>query len=143
MLGAALLLVACGSDQPPDFVATADLGTIDGRPAPPRRTPDRLTAIPDQFRGRWAAGGIDCGPLSDGVMIVAGSELRFTESTATPSYILREGPPAIALELAFISEGETWTETTTLRLTPNDRLSRRDPNGREVMYHRCPAEPAR
>ena len=137
LLGAALLLAACGSGAPPDAAATADLGTIDGRTAPPKRTPDRLDAIPDVFRGQWAAAGTGCGPLSDGVLGVTGGGLRFHESVARPTFILREDARSIALELAFSGKGERWTETTALRVRPDGRLSRRDPDGREVLYARC------
>ncbi len=149
ILSLALFLSACGSDGDPagapwnNGARESSGDTIDGEPAPPKRTPDRLPAIPDPFRGDWAAGGTDCGPLSDGRLTVAADELRFYESVARPTYILREDDQAIALELAFSGEGESWTETTTLRILPDGRLSRRDPNGTEVLYSRCPVSRGR
>ena len=110
--------------------------TIDGRPAPGKRTPDRLNAIPDAFRGRWAGQG-DCGPTAPMALTVERDALRFTESTGRPDYILRAGPREISLEMTVAGEGESRTDSTTLTLTPDGTLRRSDPDGAQVTYTRC------
>lgn len=63
--------------------------------------------------------------------------LRFWESSAVPTYILRAGAREVSMELDFTGEGETWTDSTTLTLTPDGRLRRADPDGTQVLYTRC------
>lgn len=139
LLGASLLLSACGQGGDPANVAAVDLGTVDGQPAPPKRTPDRLDAIPDAFRGRWTSAG-DCGEGSTSVLAVARDELRQGDSAARPSYLLRAGARELSMELAGADAG--WPATTTLTLLPNGRLRRADPDGTQVLHTRCRANPA-
>lgn len=136
-----LALNACSSEvEEAAAVKTLDAqltsATIDGRPAPAKRTPDRLDAIPDAFRGRWSVGA-DCGETSDQAIVVGRDVVSFSESAGTATYILRAGPREVSLELAMIGKGETWSDTMTLTLTPDDHLRRADPDGTQVRYARC------
>lgn len=137
-----LLLTACGSDAEQAAAASAlnaqlSRATIDGRPAPAKRTPDRLAAIPDTFRGRWTRAG-DCGEGSTSVLTVERDRLRQAGAAARASYILRAGAREVSLELGGAGEG--WPATTTLTLLPDGRLSRADPDGTQVRHTRCPAD---
>ena len=134
-----LLLTACSSESG-DRAASDALDaaltsrTIDGLPAPAKRTPDRLPAIPDAYRGRWSSGG-DCGATAENLLAIDRLSLTRAGLSATPSYILRAGPDEISIELALADGGR---DTMTLRLAGPDRLSRRDPDGSDVDYARCP-----
>lgn len=132
-----LLFSACDRGGEVPETSTVDFGTIDGQPAPIKRTPDRLDAIPDAFRGRWAAEG-NCGSFAQVAITVERDQIQFWESFAVPTYILRAGAREVSMELDFTGEGETWTDSTTLALTLDDRLRRADPDGTEVLYTRCP-----
>ncbi len=134
LLAASLLLSACSDGGEPANTTAVDYGTIDGRPAPAKRTPDRLDAIPDAFRGRWTSAG-DCGEGSTSVLTVGRDELRQGDAVARPSYILRAGARELSMELAGAGEG--WPATTTLTLLPDGRLSRADPDGTQVVHTRC------
>ena len=136
-----LALTACSSDAEEAAAVNAldaqlTSATIDGRPAPAKRTPDRLEAIPDAFRGRWSVGG-DCGQTSDQAIVVARDTLSFSGSVGDATYILRAGPRAISLELAKTGKVETESTSMTLSMTPDDHLRRADPDGTEVLYARC------
>lgn len=138
-----LLLTACSSDAEEEAAAAAldaqlTSATIDGRPAPAERTPDRLDAIPDAFRGRWAAAG-DCGVGSTSVLTVARDRLRQNDGVARPSYILRAGARELSMELA--DARPAWPATVTLTLLPDGRLRRSDPNGSQATHARCPGAP--
>ncbi len=141
-LALVLLSTACG---PSAEQAAADARaldaqltaqTIDGRPAPAKRTPDRLDAIPDAFRGRWATQG-DCGAGAPMALTIERDTLRFAGRTGRADYILRAGPREISLELTVTDGGERRSDSTSLTLQPDGRLRRSDPDGTQVAYTRC------
>ena len=140
-LALCLLLTACGSAaQDAAAARESELAlaraTIDGRPGPPKRTPDRLHAIPDSFRGRWASAG-DCGEGAPDVLSIARDSLGQGGRTARPSFILRAGAQELSMELA--GAGEPWPATLTLTLLPDGRLNRAEPDGTQLLHTRCPA----
>lgn len=136
-----LILAGCSSEARDEAAAAAlnaqlTSATIDGRAAPAKRTPDRLDAIPDAFRGRWGVAG-DCGVTSSSVMMVGRDRLSRGTTDAVASYVLRAGATEMSIE--FDRSQPPWLATTTLSRLPDGRLRRADPDGASVLYTLCAA----
>ncbi|WP_166038793.1 hypothetical protein [Sphingosinicella sp. YJ22] len=95
------------------------------------------TTIPARFHGRWDASREACGRASSGLRLtVAASSLRFYESVGEVTAV-REMGSSVAVDLRTTGEGETRTETRTLRLGGDGRLVV-ESGGTSATRVRCP-----
>lgn len=93
---------------------------------PPLPSPVVDGAIPARFHGTWSATAAGCGRAGDDSRLTVGpGELRFYESIAEVTDVTGTDA-AIRVTARFSGEGEQWTETRSLTLSPNGRTLRAD-----------------
>ena len=86
--------------------------------------PQTLAEIPTGFRGRWDASRDACArPASEMRLVVSANSLRFYESVGQVLAVRPQDEEAVAIDLRTTGEGETRTETRTLSMTSDGRLS--------------------
>ena len=116
-----ILLAGCGGGRDEDAdraaaetnIADAGIPAEGEAPAPP----ETLAAVPERFRGRWDASAAACGTsVSPMRLEIAGDSLRFHESVGRVVGVRRAAANAVEVDLALQGEGQSWTETRTLRL---------------------------
>lgn len=101
-----------------------------------------LQSIPARFRGTWDYVEGDCDPASDLRMEVGERRILFYESVGEVTDIRPASDDAIIVTMELSGEGETWTETTRLRLEDGgDRLipsmADGEPANRPLPRKRC------
>ena len=100
--------------------------------------PETTAAIPARFHGRWDASREACARASSEMRLtVAASTLRFYESVGQVTGV-RSAGDAVAVDLRTTGEGETRTETRTLRLGSDGQLVV-ESGGTSATRVRCPA----
>lgn len=97
--------------------------------------------FPDAFQGRWAANTEVCAEEWDeSRLVVTRYELQFYESSGKARSITRSGENEVVALLDFEGEGETWSDTLRLTLSPDAKmLVDHQPDGAEVTRIRCAA----
>lgn len=150
---AALLLAfglsACGSPE-----SAPELGGVEAGPGgneaateppavQPPGSPERPQAGPDgaelpaPFRGRWDASESACaGRGSEMRLTIEPGQMRFHESVARVERVRAFSQGVAEVDLAFSGEGQSWTETRTLRLLSDGRLSV-EAGGGSAVRTRC------
>lgn len=94
------------------------------------------TAIPKPFQGEWNTDLAACGTgLNDSRLRITASEMQFYESTGKVTKVKSEGPRVISVTSSFSGEGEKWTNTEKLTLSPSGAELTIDGFARQ----RCPA----
>ncbi|HEY0326870.1 MAG TPA: hypothetical protein VGC46_12965 [Allosphingosinicella sp.] len=108
---------------------------------PPASEPEAqpsVAAIPARFHGRWDASREACArPSSEMRLVVGATSLRFYESVGQVRAVRPSGD-SVAVDLTTTGEGETRSETRTLRLTADGRLAV-ESGGTSATRVRCPA----
>lgn len=167
LLGTALFLAACGSDEssvsppqdeaavqppadvdvlPPDesvATPTNDLaeGVIDTPPRDSAPAPNPAASIPSQMHGRWGLVAADCTSErgdAKGLIAVSADTIKFYESIARPSRVRTVSDRRIDADFAFSGEGSTWTTPMTWTVD-GQKLNRVDEGGKvDLTYTRCP-----
>lgn len=100
--------------------------------------PEPTATIPARFHGRWDASREACARASSEMRLsVAASSLRFYESVGQVTGVRAAGD-AVAVDLRTTGEGETRTETRTLRVGGDGRLVV-ESGGTSATRVRCPA----
>ncbi len=98
------------------------LANLTDEVAPPTRDEAAQAAIPARFHGRWDSSREACArTASEMRLVVAASSLRFYESVGQVIAV-RSAGDSVAVDLRTRGEGETRTETRTLRLDGDGRL---------------------
>ena len=134
-LVAAGCLFAC--ERPPDAERNTPAPPPDPQPAgnaavqPPAAQPERLAtaeapppALAERFLGSWDVSAAACaGPPGEMRLAVEPGRLRFHESVARVEAVRPAGAESVEVDLAFAGEGESWRETRTIRLLPDNRLA--------------------
>lgn len=101
---------------------------VDGAPTAPTSTPADIAAvpapavIPAAFQGEWNANPADCAanPPTTGRLIVQLNKLEFWETTSAVELVDRRSDREIVVTAEAYSEGETFMQTKTLRLSEDD-----------------------
>jgi hypothetical protein len=137
---AALPLALAGCGPSPDRGAEAppapgDTDVPEGNvaretpPAPAASSPAQPSAppapaLPARFLGAWDRSAAACaGRGSEMRLVVEPGRLRFHESVARVEAVRETGNGVVEADLAFQGEGESWSETRSLRLLADDRLA--------------------
>ncbi|MDQ4087900.1 MAG: hypothetical protein M3177_07830 [Pseudomonadota bacterium] len=104
----------------------------DPAPPPPAEEPG---IIPATFHGEWNRELAHCGTgLNDSALRIEPRAMRFYESRGDVIRVRRTGERSVSVEASFQGEGESWTETVRLTLSPrSDQLS----VGQDRMRRRC------
>jgi hypothetical protein len=104
-------------------------------PPVPAAPPQDPHTIPAAFHGEWNAQLEHCGTgLNDSAMRIEPRVMRFYESRGDVIRVTRNGERSVSVEANFQGEGETWTETVRLTLSPEDgRLT----TGEDAPRLRC------
>jgi len=99
--------------------------------------PQPLAEIPTGFRGRWDASQEACGrPASEMRLVVSAASLRFYEADAQVTAVRQAGED-VTVDMRTTGEGETRSETRTLRMTSDGRLEV-ESGGTSATRVRCP-----
>ncbi len=101
---------------------------VDGAPIAPTSTPAEIAAvpapavIPAAFQGEWNANPADCAahPPTTGRLLVQLNQLEFWETTSAVEMVDRRSDREIVVTSEAYSEGETFMQTKTLRLSADD-----------------------
>jgi len=156
----ALALSACGAPPPAEDASTnnamlapeevpaqsnagteaqsAAVNDVSATPGNETTAPETTAAIPARFHGRWDASREACARASSEMRLtVAGSSLRFYESVGQVTGVRAAGD-SVAVDLRTTGEGETRTETRTLRLGGDGQLVV-ESGGTSATRVRCPA----
>jgi hypothetical protein len=76
--------------------------------------------IPTPFTGEWNTDLAACGTgLNDSRLRITASEMHFYESTGKVTKVKSEGPRVISVTASFAGEGERWTNTEKMTLSPS------------------------
>ena len=114
---------------------------VEGTPTVPTSNPADIAAvpapvvIPAAFQGEWNANIAECG-ISDpstGRLIVQLDNLRFWETTSSVQQVNQRGEREITVTSEAYGEGETFTQTKTLRRSKDD-FSLTDVDTNTVWY---------
>lgn len=144
ILLATLSLAGCGApppeqSDPPNEIATerqempaeSEGASTHGDDTPvPREgngseaTPRSLAEIPTGFRGRWDSSREACAQAASEMrLVVSADNLRFYESVGQVLVVRPQEEDRVAVDLRTTGEGETRTESRTLSMTSDGRLT--------------------
>jgi hypothetical protein len=137
-LGFALALGAC--DPAPTTAPVANDAAVNATAnAAAPAGPQKLTAFPEEYRGRWGMTPADC-KGGAGLMTVAASTLSFNAGVkATAKDMLAVRPDRLTATLDYTNRKGNWTSPTTMTLQDDGKaLLREDarPSGM-FRYQRC------
>ncbi len=98
------------------------LASLTNEVAPPTRQETAAATIPARFQGRWDSSREACARAAGEMrLVVASSSMRFYESVGGVTGVRLAGD-TVAVDLRTSGEGETRTETRSLRLDSDGRL---------------------
>lgn len=81
---------------------------------------EKAGLIPAAFHGEWNRELEHCGTgLNDSALRIEPRSMHFYESRGDVTRITRTGDRTVAIEASFQGEGETWSETVQLTLSPD------------------------
>jgi hypothetical protein len=106
---------------------------------PVSEAPIPVAALPAAFQGRWEEDVKSCGdPASTTWLRLTAGELRFHESSGTIKAVTVYSPLDVAVTADWEGEGERWTRTLRLLLSP-DQTVLTDPSEKGgFSRRRCP-----
>ncbi|MEL6401975.1 MAG: hypothetical protein AAFR26_23320 [Cyanobacteria bacterium J06626_4] len=116
---------------------------VDGAPTAPTSTPAEIAAvpapavIPAAFQGEWNADPANCAanPPTTGRLAVQLNKLEFWETTSAVEVVERRSDREIVVTAEAYSEGETFMQTKTFRLSEDDWSMTDVETG--VVWRRC------
>jgi hypothetical protein len=122
----------------------ASTESVPSVPAP--ETPLPAIAIPEPVRGEWGINAADCDVstgAAKGNLQIGADSLKFYESVAKLDRVNSLSKMGIGAEFKFSGEGQEWTRTMELSVSPDSKtLTRREfgPDAMEepLTYQRCP-----
>ncbi len=130
---ALIALSACAQDETAPVDNDVAPGTVqqdtslaDETEEGPTRARD-LSEIPERFRGIWDRPEGSCEQYSNFRVEIGAQEVAFYESTGEVQALRMETDDALVVTLAMSGEGQSWEQTTRLKLSSDgERLSIED-----------------
>ncbi|QAY75224.1 hypothetical protein [Sphingosinicella sp. BN140058] len=95
--------------------------------------------IPERFAGEWNVNLAHCGTdLNDSRVRIEPRRIRFYESVGEVTKVTARSADDVTVSARFAGEGETWTASHRMILSPSGADLTID----DVTRHRCPVMPA-